>query len=90
MHVARERNRILRELAVQKKAAFMGKFVGQKIEAITLNVISDTPDGTWTEALTDNYLKLQIQGKHEPNRWLNVQNSSVGNNHLVGNNSCVI
>jgi len=86
VHVARERNRILRELAAEKKRAFMRKFVGQQIEAITLNVISETAGGTWTEALTDNYLKLQIQGRHEANRWLNAEISSIGNNQLVGNN----
>ena len=87
---ARERNRILRELAAEKKRAFMGNFVGQKLEAITLNVICETPDGSWTEALSDNYLKLQIHGRHEPNRWLNTHISTVGNDHLVGRNSCVI
>ena len=87
---ARERNRILRELAAEKKRAFMGNFVGQKLEAITLNVICETPDGSWTEALSDNYLKLQIHGRHEPNRWLNTQISTVGNDHLVGRNSCVL
>ncbi len=90
VHVARERNRILRELGAAKKRAFMRQFVGLKIGAITLNVISETADGTCTEALTDNYLKLQIQGRHQPNRWLNAQISSVDNNQLVGNNSCVI
>ena len=86
VHMARERNRILRDLAAEKKRAFMRQFVGQKIQAITLNVISQTEDGICTEALTDNYLKLQIQGRHEANRWLNAQISSIGNNHLVGNN----
>ena len=90
VQLARERSRILRDLAAEKKCDFMQQFIGQKIEAITLNVISEGADGTYTEALTDNYLKLQIQGKHEPNRWLNAQISSVGNNQLVGNSSSVI
>jgi threonylcarbamoyladenosine tRNA methylthiotransferase MtaB len=89
-HLARERNRILRELAAEKKQAFMRKFVGQKIEAITLNLTSETADGTCTEALTDNYLKLQVKGKHQPNRWLKTEISSVGNDHLVGNISRII
>jgi threonylcarbamoyladenosine tRNA methylthiotransferase MtaB len=84
IHVARERNRILRELAAEKKRTFMQHFVGQKIEAITLNVISETPDGICTEALTDNYLKLQIRGTHQPNRWLYTHISTVENEHLVG------
>jgi threonylcarbamoyladenosine tRNA methylthiotransferase MtaB len=84
VRVARERNRILRELAAEKKRTFMQHFVGQKIEAITLNVISETPDGICTEALTDNYLKLQIRGTHQPNRWLYTHISTVENEHLVG------
>jgi threonylcarbamoyladenosine tRNA methylthiotransferase MtaB len=36
VHVARERNRILRELAAEKKAEFMRSFVGREVEAITL------------------------------------------------------
>jgi threonylcarbamoyladenosine tRNA methylthiotransferase MtaB len=90
VHVARERNRILRELAAEKKRAFMRKFVGQQIEAITLNVISETAGGAWTEALTDNYLKLRIQGKHDANRWLNTHIYSIDKNCLVGSGSCVI
>ena len=84
VRVARERNRILRELAAEKKRTFMQHFVGQKIEAITLNVISETPDGICTEALTDNYLKLRIHGRHQANRWLKTQVSIVDNDQLVG------
>lgn len=84
VRLARERNRILRELAAEKKRTFMEQFVGQKIEAITLNAISETPDGICTEALTDNYLKLQIRGRHQANRWLTTRISSVANDHLVG------
>ncbi len=36
VHVARERNKILRDLATEKKHAFMQSFVGKKLEAITL------------------------------------------------------
>ena len=36
VHVARERNRVLRELAASKKQDFMRSFVGRELEAITL------------------------------------------------------
>jgi len=62
--VARERNRILRELAAQKKREFMQSFVGRELEAITLTHF----DGEFTQALTDNYLKLLLRGRHESNR----------------------
>jgi len=69
VQVARERSRILRELASEKKLAFMGCFIGKTVKAITLNVIGSDAEGEFTEALTDNYLKLRLRGRHEPNRW---------------------
>ena len=84
VHIARERNRILRELATQKKLAFMRSFVGKGVEAITLNVIGNGADGDFTEALTDNYLKLRLRGRHEPNRWQTVTVRDVVSGSLVG------
>lgn len=84
VNVARERNQILRELAAEKKEAFMRSFIGQSIEAITLNGVSENSDGPWTEALTDNYLKLQLQGRHAPNQWLRAQVESVEESGLRG------
>ena len=67
--VARERNRVLREIASRKKAAFMRSLVGTVIEAITLQ----SGGAEFTEALTENYLKMKISGHHEANRWMNVK-----------------
>ena len=80
VQVARERNCILRDLASQKKLAFMKSFVGKTVQAITLNVF----DGEYTEALTDNYLKLRLVGKHEPNRWIDVQVKDLASAALIG------
>jgi threonylcarbamoyladenosine tRNA methylthiotransferase MtaB len=85
VQVARERNRILRELAADKKREFMQTFVGQRIEAITLNVVSENPDGTWTEALSDNYLKLRLFGRHRANQWLNATVNAADGDTLIGN-----
>ena len=79
VQAARERNRILRELAAAKKLAFMRTFVGKMVDAITLNVF----DGASTEALTDNYLKLRLEGKHEPNQWLKAQIERVEAGALI-------
>jgi threonylcarbamoyladenosine tRNA methylthiotransferase MtaB len=91
--IARERNRVLRDLAAEKKQAFMHSFVGKSLEAITLGLQEEvdvcgagTParegsatesEGAITEALTDNYLKLRLKGRHEPNRWLRAQVQNV-------------
>src|SRR5271165_5474817 len=80
VHIARERNRVLRELAAQKKRAFMQSFVGRELEAITLTHF----DGEFTEALTDNYLKLNVRGKHKPNTLLRSRIDAVESDTLLG------
>jgi threonylcarbamoyladenosine tRNA methylthiotransferase MtaB len=76
VRVARERNRILRELGEKKKLPFMQSFIGETVEAITLSRGPHTSAGglapVFTEALTDNYLKLRLRGDHEPNRWVHA------------------
>jgi threonylcarbamoyladenosine tRNA methylthiotransferase MtaB len=71
--IARERNRILRELASKKKRDFMRSFVGREVGAITLRAFEDG----YTEALTDNYLKLRLAGRHGANRWIRVRIEQV-------------
>jgi threonylcarbamoyladenosine tRNA methylthiotransferase MtaB len=83
VHVARERNRVLRELAANKKVEFMRGFVGKEIAAITLNVVGHDCGGEFTEALTDNYLKLRLRGRHEANRWLRACVDDVVSGALV-------
>jgi threonylcarbamoyladenosine tRNA methylthiotransferase MtaB len=80
VHLARERNRILRELSEKKKLAFMESFVGKSLGAITLSEL----DETHTEALTDNYLKLRLEGTHAPNRWIASTIQKVEDGSLVG------
>jgi threonylcarbamoyladenosine tRNA methylthiotransferase MtaB len=84
IQVARERNRILRDLAAEKKLAFMQSFVGKELQAITLNVTANGGDGDFTEALTDNYQKLYLKGHHAPNRWITAHIEEVGNGAFVG------
>jgi threonylcarbamoyladenosine tRNA methylthiotransferase MtaB len=84
VHVARTRNRVLRELAAEKKLAFMRRFVGKTLEAITLNVTSHDDAGEFTEALTDNYLKLRLRGVHEANIWMQVAIEDVDDGILSG------
>lgn len=78
--IARERNRILRELAAVKKQRFMRSLVGRKLEAITLTRAA----GEYTEALSDNYLKLLIAGQHNANQILPVKIVGVQSDALVG------
>jgi threonylcarbamoyladenosine tRNA methylthiotransferase MtaB len=78
--VARERNRVLREIAAAKQAAFRRSLVGTVVEAITLR----TGNAAFTEALTDNYLKIHVRGQLEPNRWVGVEVVNRDDGVLVG------
>ena len=69
VHVARERNRVLRELAAHKKNDFMRSFVGRDLEAITLTRFN----GQSTEALSDNFLKIHVTGRHSANQFVTVR-----------------
>ena len=80
MAVARERNHALRELASRKKASFMGSMVGTVVQAITLQTIG----ADFTEALTDNYLKIKIPGRYEANRWMKLSVEMVVGEVLRG------
>ena len=96
VRIARERNRILRELGAKKHTAFLQSFVGGSIEAISLRSVdagvarapssASMPATAWvfTECLTDNYLKLHLKGSHEPNRWLRVRVEGIEDGALVG------
>lgn len=79
VHVARERNRVLRELAGEKNLAFRKKFIGQNLDVITLQASNEN----CTEALSDNYLKITIPGHHQPNQWKTVQIESIGAENLI-------
>jgi len=85
VYVARERNRVLRDLAAGKRRAFMQSFVGRELEAITLTHF----DGGFTEALTDNYLKLHLRGRHESNQRVLAAIDAVQSDSLSGSLAAV-
>jgi threonylcarbamoyladenosine tRNA methylthiotransferase MtaB len=80
VHHARERNRILRDLAAEKKLAFMRGFLGKPVQAITLGVERQE----FTESLTDHYLKLRLKGRHAPNQWVHARVDDVVSGALIG------
>jgi threonylcarbamoyladenosine tRNA methylthiotransferase MtaB len=84
IQLARERNRILRDLASEKQLAFMYTFRGKAVEAITLNVTGSNRDVKYTEGLTDNYLPIRLKGNHPPNRWITAHVETVSDGALVG------
>lgn len=76
----KERNRILRELAAEKKQRFMESFIGKKVSAITLGIQRND----CTQALTDNYLETWLRGSHRENQMLEVTVESASVDGLLG------
>jgi threonylcarbamoyladenosine tRNA methylthiotransferase MtaB len=84
VQVARERNRILREFAAKKKLAFLQSFLGKTMEAITLNMVQSESAGEFTEALTDNFQKLRLQGRHKANQWITAHIGRIDDGAFIG------
>src|SRR5271154_469179 len=68
LQTIRERARAARELAQRKSAAFRASLSGNTMRALTLARGGDN----WTEALTGNYLKARVAGRHPANQWHDV------------------
>jgi threonylcarbamoyladenosine tRNA methylthiotransferase MtaB len=84
--IARERNRVLRELATQKKNAFLQTHVGRDVQAITLHPDSESSATrtTGSRALTDNFLPLILQERVDANRWIRSRVERAENGELIG------
>ena len=80
LEIARHRNRVLRDLGAEKNLKFRAKFVNQTIDAITLRQTA----GGLTEALSDNYLKVQVWGQQDANRFVKVRVNCVSDHGLQG------
>jgi threonylcarbamoyladenosine tRNA methylthiotransferase MtaB len=80
VQIARDRNRVLRELAAEKNRKFRQSFVGRTLDVITLQTGGDD----WTEALSDNYLKVVVAGQWSANHGMKVEVSAVGKDSVDG------
>jgi threonylcarbamoyladenosine tRNA methylthiotransferase MtaB len=67
--VIRDRARALRVLSRSKAAQFRASQSGRRLQAITLARGAED----WTEALTSNYLKVRVPGRHPANRWVEAE-----------------
>jgi tRNA A37 methylthiotransferase MiaB len=65
IRVRKDRNRILRELADEKNAAFRQSLLGREFVAVTLD-----PPGL---ALTDNYVKATLDLPYAANRLIRIR-----------------
>jgi threonylcarbamoyladenosine tRNA methylthiotransferase MtaB len=65
IRVRKDRNRVLRDLATEKNAAFRQSLLGRDFMAVTLD-----PPGL---ALTDNYIKATLDLPYTPNRLVRLR-----------------
>jgi threonylcarbamoyladenosine tRNA methylthiotransferase MtaB len=79
VHVARERNRVLREMAAEKNRAFRESFIGRTLEVITLQAGGEG----WTEALSDNFLKIKLEGCHVPNQVVHAEMTGLSPEAII-------
>ena len=81
--VMRERSRRLRALAAEKAEAFRARQVGKTLRAVTLTATDD--DGR-RDALSENYLKLRVQGNGKavaPGSLITVRVESARDDYLL-------
>lgn len=67
--VIRRRVRELRELGARKAAEFRAAHLGTRLRALTLHTQGESATGSWTAALTDNYLAVRLPGRLPANQW---------------------
>jgi len=78
--IGKDRNRILRDLIAEKNHRWREQFIGREIEAITLHTNSDHT----TEALSNNYVKVQIAGEVKSNELVRVAVDSLTEDGFSG------
>lgn len=79
-NVIKERARALRAIAAEKSQAFRASQEGTSVRALTLAHSNEF----WTEALTANYLKVRIAGRHAANQWHSVTIAPTAGQILIG------
>lgn len=77
IRVRKDRNRVLRELAGEKNAAFRQSLLGREFTAVTLD-----PPGL---ALTDNYIQAKLDLPYTPNRLVRLRPRALTGNGVSAN-----
>jgi threonylcarbamoyladenosine tRNA methylthiotransferase MtaB len=75
----KERKAALRNLIAAKNAAFRRQFVGTEISVVTLV----GSDANFTEALSDNFMKVSVPGFYPANQLLRVEVENLSSDGLV-------
>jgi hypothetical protein len=57
--------------------------IGEPVHALTLNSRHNRRNGDFTEALSDNFLKMLVPGCHPANQWVEARAEQVAGDMLV-------
>ena len=71
--VVEERMAALRALAAEKTIAHRRRFIGRELPAITLRTPATLARQNRTAALTDNFLSVQLYGRHPANQLTGIR-----------------
>ena len=82
--VISRRARELRALGEKKRAAFQTVQTGRSMRVLTLNRRGKDAFGSWTRALSSNYLDIRLSGEWPANQFLDVRITRVEDGHLCG------
>jgi threonylcarbamoyladenosine tRNA methylthiotransferase MtaB len=72
-----ERMKAVRALAAEKSQTHRRRFVGKKVEAITLRTPAELSARGRTAALTENFLPVEFEGQMEANRLVRLRVSGL-------------
>ena len=79
IHIRRERNAILRDLASVKNRTFRQRFTGRTVSAVTLM--------NGHAALSDNYLHVDLATERPPNQLIDIKIGGLTDTGLIEANA---
>jgi len=81
--VIKQRSKELRALSTEKAAAFRAAHVGRTLRVLTLRDSFQDSSGSWTGALSSNYLDIHVAGSWPANQMLDAQILRAEDSHLL-------
>ena len=84
--VITRRARELRSLGDRKKAEFQTAQIGRAARVLTLNRSGNNANGSWTRAISSNFLDARVPGTWPPGKFLDVRITGL----IDGRLDCVI
>lgn len=78
------RARELRALGEKKRVAFRAAQLGRAMRVLTLNRRGQDARGSWTRALSSNYLDARVPGAWPANRFVDLRIAGLAEGHLTG------